>query len=176
MKRNILDGCRDRGIVLCQVGPRDTLYGQQQPQESRDAGGALVWEEVLAATIGQQKQMKMKMFLFLNQIRISRLWPTCITKQVRVPTQEQENTKSSAFREFSHHLFLSGCFIPAHLCTALQQERGRTHSCSVWKKQLGKAHPLCKASSLQQHKPRNRIGSIKSKSKIAPSSYHLHFR
>lgn len=174
MKRNILHGCRDTGIVLCQVGPQDTLYWWKQPQESRDAQG--VWEEVLAATPGQQKQMKMNYFLFLNQIHISRLCPTCITRQVRVLTQEQENTKSSAFSELSHHLFLSGCFIPAHLCTALQQERGRTYSCSIGKKELGKAHPLCKISSLRQHEPRNRTGHIKSKSKIAPSSYHLHFR
>lgn len=64
MKRNILHGCRDTGIVLCQVGPQDTLYWWEQPQESRDAQG--VWEEVLAATPGQQKQMKMNYFLFLN--------------------------------------------------------------------------------------------------------------
>lgn len=113
---------------------------------------------------------------FKNWIHISRHCPTCITKQVRIPTQEQETTKSSAFSELSHPLFLSGCFIRAHLCTALQQERGRTYSCSTGKKQLGKANSLCKASSLQQHKPRNRIGHIKSKSKIAPSSDHLHFR
>lgn len=39
MKRNILHGCRDTGIVLCQVGPQDTLYWWEQPQESRDAQG-----------------------------------------------------------------------------------------------------------------------------------------
>lgn len=133
-----------------------------------------MWEEVLAATPGQQKQMKMKYFLF-KKIRFISLGTALHASQNRSEFSHRSRKPQKALLSVSYHI-PSSCQVVSYLHTCVQQERGRTHSCSTEKKQLGKANSLCKASSLQQHKPRNRIGHIKSKSKIAPSSDHLHFR
>lgn len=57
-------------------------------EDSRDGttGGAVVREEVVAATSGPQNQTEIPLFLFFYWINISRLCPTCMTRQVRFLT------------------------------------------------------------------------------------------
>lgn len=143
MKRNILDGCRDRGIVQCQVGPQNTLYWQKQPQESRDAGGAVVWEEVLAATPGQQKQMKMKYLLFLK-IRFIFLGTALHPSQNRSEFSHRSRKPQKALLSVSYHI-TSSCQAVSYLHTCAQpySRSGGGHTAVAQGKNSLARHILC---------------------------------